>query len=148
MKKLIISLLACFLLSFTCSAVRYNPENVPKCTPMIQEAALNDNGSLSVVIFIDNRHGCSIEKFTLDGALIRFGDTRVILSGCIKNKTIQTGGKAFTVKISAKKVPYVDDYDLLSCSYELSYSYKIGKRTYKGTVDVENNQCISEVADE
>ena len=130
------------LLCISAGAVRYDSEALPRCTPMIQEAVLTEDGSLSVVFFIENRHGCNVEKFTLTGALLRFGDTRMSIAGCIKDKTIQTGGKAYTVKISPKKVPYVDDADLAACSYELSYSYRIGERTYSGTVDVEGAKTV------
>lgn len=151
MRKIFLIIMSVFIAAVclvgAASAVNYDPEAVPKCTPMITAAVLNDDGSVSVTLFVENRHVCSAEQFCLSKALISFGTRAVDVSNCIKNKTIKPGVKPYTVKLASRKLPDITDDELALCSYELAYTYVIGERNYTGAVKVDGAEEVTEDAE-
>lgn len=140
----------CFSIPAVAETVRYDEDAAPGIVVSVKSVDYEDGGPLRVSVEVFNFGTKRATDFTLEKAILYFGDYAIDLGGCVKNRKIPVSAKkSYTVKVPAKKVPSGLAVENLSfLRYKVKYTYKIGEQNHTGQQEVEADMFVVEEDDE
>lgn len=120
--------------------VKHDNGVISRATPTIRYAKLNNDGSITLIITIVNKHDTDAKVFCLSSygskSVVAFGKYKFNISKYIDLQTIKAKSiKSYKVTIPYSKVPRdLTANDILDCQFKLYYTYWSGDALYDGYI--------------